>query len=674
MATDLRRFGVLRGRRWVRALTLAGVAAAGPAAGQPPAKLPPAVTGAGATTPLPAAQPDPGRRVVAFVHGNVPIGRDELGEFLIARGGFDKLELLVNRKVIEIEAARRGITVTPEEVLSAFNDEMNESRLGRDDHIKMLAQRYGKTLPEWTADVTRPRLILGKMCRDRVKVADDEVRRAYEHRYGERREARLIIWPKGPKIPLLGQDVKATVLASEVEFDKLASAQPNELLARAIPSGAIAAVGRHLEGEDPAVVAAIFELKPGETKWVETETTSTCVKCLKLIPPDAAVTFEKARGQIEKEVFDKKLTAEIPNYFAGLKQQANPQLTVNVPLPPTPLGPDGKPATGADGKPIPAPPRAPTGDPRVLAFVYNTMPVTREDLGEFLIARGGYERLDLMVNRKIIDLECARRGVAATPEEVEAALVETLKGMPGVYNLRPGMTPDQAVKQMKADFVQQVLPRHRMTMWEYTEDVVKPRLLLAKMCRDRVKVTEDELKKSFEHHYGEKRAAKLIIWPKGEFRTAQKQWDEARKGDAQFDSVARAQRDPNLASRAGDVTPVGRHSNAEVQVFEQLLFTLKEGEVSQLFETPAGIACVKYVKLIPPDPTVTLEKVRPGLEREVFELKLSKEIPNFFGELRQAANPNLLLKGPPSDREVLQENLNLIQQAGGPPPGVAPKK
>ena len=63
-----------------------------------------------------------------------------------------------------------------------------------------------------------------------------------------------------------------------------------------------------------------------------------------------------------------------------------------------------------------------------------------------------------------------------------------------------------------------------------------------------------------------------------------------------------------------------------------------------------------------------------GYYYALFETKLSKEIPNFFGELKQAANPNVLLKGPPSDREVIQGNLNLIQQAGGPPPGVAPKK
>src|SRR5260221_9129543 len=37
-------------------------------------------------------------------------------EFLIARGGYEKLELLVNKKIIEVEAGRRSISVTDVEV------------------------------------------------------------------------------------------------------------------------------------------------------------------------------------------------------------------------------------------------------------------------------------------------------------------------------------------------------------------------------------------------------------------------------------------------------------------------------------------------------------------------------------------------------------------------------
>lgn len=663
MATEPRRAGVPRGRRWVRALALAGVSAGGGlAAAPPPNPLPPAVSAPGAAAPLPAGPTDPAKRVVAFIHGNVPVTRDDLGEFLIDRGGFGKLELLVNRKMIEIEANRQGVTVTVDEVFAGLAEDLAAIGLNQDEFAKTVLPRYGKTLYEWTADVIRPRLILGKMCRGRVQVTDDDVKRAFENRYGERREAQLIVWPKGPGIPLLGDDVKATAAAKPEEFNKLAASQPDEGLRKAV--GLIAPVGRYIDGEDPEVLQALFSLKinekgEGETRWVESPTKSTCVRIVRITPPDTAVTFEKVRPAVEKEVFDRKLNAEIPKFFAGLKEQANPTLTEHVPLPPPVIGPDGK--------PLPAPVRAPNPDRRVLAVVYHNMPVTREELGEFLIVRGGYEKLDLLVNRRIIDLEAAKRGVTVTPEEIDAVHTEDLKAL-GLYRQEPNQKPEDAVRQMKADFIKVILPKHRMSMFEWTEDVLKPRVILGKMVRPRVKVTDEDLKQAFEHRYGEKRAAKLIVWAKEDFRAAQKEWDLARKSDEEFDRIAKSQRDANLASAAGAVAPIGRYGDADNPIVEQVLFTLKPGEISQLFETPAGIVCVKCVKHLPADVSVTPDRVRPVLEKEVFEKKLAKEIPLFFNELKQQANPNLLLKGPPSQRENDLGLQQIIQQVGNPMP------
>src|SRR5204862_6271846 len=128
-------------------------------------------------------------------------------------------------------------------------------------------------------------------------------------------------------------------------------------------------------------------------------------------------------------------------------------LAQHVPVPPAPAGPPGE-------RPPPPPVRVPEADPRVLARVYGSLPVTREDLGEFLIARGGYEKLELLVNRKIIEVEAAKRNITVTAIEVEAGLADDLKGM--------GIT--------KLDFVEKVLPRYHKTLYEWTEDGTKPRI------------------------------------------------------------------------------------------------------------------------------------------------------------------------------------------------------
>src|SRR5689334_8146630 len=93
------------GRRWVRGLGFAGAALAGYAFG---------VASDRATAQPGQPAPPANNGVVAYITSDntlVPVTREELGEFLIARGGHEKLDLLVNKKIIQIEAARRNVTV-----------------------------------------------------------------------------------------------------------------------------------------------------------------------------------------------------------------------------------------------------------------------------------------------------------------------------------------------------------------------------------------------------------------------------------------------------------------------------------------------------------------------------------------------------------------------------------
>lgn len=625
MATESRGWDILVRGRWARRVALAGVVALSPgtaAAQQPPA-------------PKTAAPSDYEKRVVAFLNGGASVSRAELGEFLIARGGMDKVELLVNKKIIETEAARRGVSVTTVEVSAALTDDLRGLGVKLDEFEQHVLPRYGKTLYEWTEDVIRPRLFLTKMCRENVTVTDADLQKAFETKYGEKREAQIIKWPKqDPNHRALTDDVKATAAAKPEEFEKLAAAQPDDLKKS---RGRITPIGRHIDGENPAVEAALFSMKVGEIRWVESPTTSTCIRCLAVIPPDPAITPAKVRTELEGLVREKKFSAELRRFFEEMKKAAMPTLTEHVPVPKD-LPPD-----------VPKPVRVPSPDPKLLAVVYGNVPVTREDLGEFLIARGGYEKLDLLVNKKIIEMAAARTNLTVTPQEVETAFAEDVKAL--------GISKD--------DFIKVMLPKYKMTLTEWTDDALRPRLMLAKMVRGSVTVTADDLSRAFENKYGEKRRAKVIMWGKGELRQSQRDWEVARKGDADFDRMARGQSNTSLAARAGETTPVGRHVDAESDMLERVLFSLQVGEVSHLFETPAGIMCVKCVEVLPPTAGVKLEQVKDALEREVFAKKLDKAIPAHFGELKKAASPNLLLKGPPTPRENRDGVDHIIRQAGG---------
>src|SRR5262249_13994269 len=75
------------------------------------------------------------------------------------------------------------------------------------------------------------------------------------------------------------------------------------------------------------------------------------------------------------------------------------------------------------------PPVSATYTQRVVAYIYGNMPITREMLGEYLIARCGAEKLDNLINKCIIEETCKVHNITITPQEIEADLTETVAGL-----------------------------------------------------------------------------------------------------------------------------------------------------------------------------------------------------------------------------------------------------
>jgi hypothetical protein len=302
------------------------------------------------------------------------------------------------------------------------------------------------------------------------------------------------------------------------------------------------------------------------------------------------------------------------------------------------------------------PPTEPvTWSQRPVAYVYGTELVTREQLGEFLIARGGYEKVELLVNKIIIERECAAKKVAVTPQMMEVALNDDLKGLGSNIG--------------KDDFCKHLLPRYGKTFYEWMEDVIKPRLQLGELCKHRVKVTDEDLKIQFEHEYGEKRQVQIIMYPPTDDpKGIMAGYGKLRDSQDEFDRAARQQANPSLASTAGHIQPIRQHSTGDDKVVEREAFRLKEGEVSAVIQLGGisdtdpkrGWMVMKLHKIIPADATKVFEKMKESLYKDAFAKQLEKEIPVYFAELKKQAAPNVLLKGPPPEWQVRSAAKALI--------------
>ncbi len=291
---------------------------------------------------------------------------------------------------------------------------------------------------------------------------------------------------------------------------------------------------------------------------------------------------------------------------------------------------------------------------RVVAYINGNMPITREDLGEFLIQRFGAERIEILVNRRIVDLACQARGVTITDVEVQAQLSNDLK------SIGPTVT--------EKDFEQQILKRFNKTLFEWKEDVVRPKLALAKICRKQIVVTEEDIRKGFEARYGDKVGCRMIVLEKGDKHKYQV-WEKVSENEEQFSEHARKQFIPALAAKGGEVPPIHKHFG-DPNV-EREAFSLKVGQVSRLLEMPDGTSVIlKCDKLIPADTLRKLSEERLALHKEITEFKLNQEIPRMFKQLRDEARPVILLR----PRDIIQEvqrELNLPSSAGPqatPPP------
>jgi parvulin-like peptidyl-prolyl isomerase len=613
-------FRPFRSRRLRRvALTVGGVAAVAVgvwcargvlvhrAAAQPAGAAPaPAAPGPA----QPATTSDYANRVVAYIHGNHAITRQELGEYLVARYGAEKLPLMLNKRLLDKACAERGVVVSLAEIDAALARDLKGLAVDQATFIKTVLSKYKKNLYEWREDVLRPRLQMMKLVQNKISVTPEELRKVYEATYGEKVECRIILWPAGQEKQ--AAEEYGRLRDSESAFAEKAKKQAKSDLAAS--GGKIKPVGRWTL--DEKVEREVFKLRPGEvTTLVQTPEGLVMVKCDRRIPADTTVNFDSVKEKLSVDIQERKLQAEMAVTFQAMRDQAKLQPLLKK---------------SERGEPGPTPPPS-----QVVAYLYGAEKVTREELGEYLIARYGAEKLEFLVNRRIIDLECQAKKITVSDAEVDAALKEDLK-MLGVD---------------KVHFEKDLLARWGKNLYEWREDVIRPKLMLTKLCQGRVKCTEEDVKHGYEAHYGERLQCRMIVYPTEQAKFATLEYNSLRDSEEAFARKAKSQPIAALASKGGVIPEFGRHTlglsdDEAAMKLEREAFKLQPGEISALIGTPQGQVVIKCDKRIGARTDVKLEKVRGELTQEILQKKTQLEMQVVFKDLHQKANPRLLLKSP----------------------------
>ena len=223
----------------------------------------------------------------------------------------------------------------------------------------------------------------------------------------------------------------------------------------------------------------------------------------------------------------------------------------------------------------------------------------------------------------------------------------------------------------QAQFISTILKqKYKVSLPEWRDDVIKPRLMLQAMCKDRIKIDEAELKKVYENLYGEKVQCKIILWPEEQKKDVMRMYDKLRDDANAFDAAARGQLYGDLGKVGGQVDPIGRYSGPGTAKVEAIAFQLKDGQLSEIIDTGGGIMVIKRIKSIPAKKEVTYESVRDSLIKEATDRQLELEVPKMFAQLNSEAKPLFILQPANETKKEVEDRSRRL----GVNPGKLDKK
>jgi parvulin-like peptidyl-prolyl isomerase len=530
--------------------------------------------------------------VVAEVNGE-RITRDDLADEALLHYGEAVLESLMNKYLIAQECRRQGIKISREDVDAEIERMATRFNLPVDQWLKLLENERGIKPTEYAEDIIWPTLALRHLAGPRLQVGEEEVRKAYETKYGEAVQARLIAVGSREEADKLRE-----IAAKEPErFGKLAK-DHSEDLPSAAAMGRIQPIRRH--GSFEQIEQAAFTMEPGEVSPVIQAGGQYLILMKESTIPARPVDYQRVKPQLEELIRDSKLRKVSTEVFQELQTNAR---VVNVLADPE------------KRRQMPG-----------VAAVINDQQVTTGQLAEECIARHGLETLEGTINRRMLEQACARHGVEVSDADLQEEIARA--ALLGVPPKEDGSADVEA-------WIAQVTEDEGVAWKVYVRDSVWPSVALRKLTEGTVKVTKEDLEKGFESNYGPRVRCLAIVL--GTYRRAQEVWEMARGNNTReyFGDLAEQYSiEPGSRALRGEVPPIRRHSGRPL--LEKEAFRLKEGELSgivQVGDRFVILRCEGFTKPV----QVDFATVRDEIHRDLLEKKQRLAMAQCFDRLKDAS-------------------------------------
>jgi parvulin-like peptidyl-prolyl isomerase len=253
--------------------------------------------------------------------------------------------------------------------------------------------------------------------------------------------------------------------------------------------------------------------------------------------------------------------------------------------------------------------------PEIMAIVNNEQ-ISRKDVTNESLRMFGDTVLKDLIKRTLVEIECRRRNIVITQDEINAEILR----MARAFNFST------------SDWLDLIERERGITSEQYMQDIIYPILGIAKLAGVS-QVTEEELQRAYKSKYGESVQVRQIVLRSQ--RDAQRIHEEVSANPESFSNVAKNYSvDPASQPYGGLIHPIRRYSTDKV--IEDVVFALREGQVSPIVEWAETFIIFRCEKHLPPQ-NVNIDQVRERLKTKILDEKSRKSSEKFFEQLLKTA-------------------------------------
>lgn len=337
----------------------------------------------------------------------------------------------------------------------------------------------------------------------------------------------------------------------------------------------------------------------------------------------------------------------------------------------TPTRPSQAPAQAGDGPRLQEV-RVPTNTTDPIALV-NGEVITRQQLADECVARKGAEILETLIARRLIEQAMRAKKIEVTAleidQEIDAVAMKTAQ-----------VTRDVWLRNLDKE--------RGISPAQYARDIIYPAIALRKLAKERVQVTDKDIKDAFEANYGPRLRCRLIMCKN--IHAANEIWEELRKNPGGFEKLAK-ERSMDTSTRASGgmlPDPIARHAYPRTvsdAAFAQLVdgdpkdtnpsHKPKDGDFTGPIQVDQDAWLIMKREEVLMGRTASIDdpNVRGILKEQMEDVKLNEAVTKLFEDLMAASSIDNKLTGQvkmareqehPDFKGALDQKVNRMSSAG----------